>query len=485
MPRYLSVFLSAWTAQAPAIGPREAVEADRDKRLGLIADWCRRFTPLAAPDAPDGLVLDVAGAAHLFGGEAALFTLVEEKLARHGARAGLADTPEAAWALSRYGGDALRERILPAGDTKALARAMANLPVAALRIEEDVARALSQTGLKRIGDIVHRPRAPITARFGADVFARLDAMLGLAKSPISPRFEAPAYVAERRFADGVLTREQIDATILSLARDLSAMLARHDEGARALAVILFRVDGVVRRVDCAASRPLREPIAIARLFREKIDALSQDEGGLDVGYGFDLVRLAVMHAEHFAHAQSGFTLSDLAGPAAKDESKGFHRAGRADDALADFLDRMSARFGRNRVLRFWPQDTHMPEAAALAMPASRGAPPQPAPAAPQQGLRPLRLFERPEPIETIAEVPDGPPLRFRWRRAMHEVVAIEGPERIAPQWWKSAAPDFTRDYFRVEDSNGRRFWLYREGLYGVESALQVNGPRWFVQGLFA
>jgi len=146
---------------------------------------------------------------------------------------------------------------------------------------------------------------------------------------------------------------------------------------------------------------------------------------------------------------------------------------------------MSARFGRNRVLRFWPQDTHMPEAAALAMPASRGAPPQPAPAPPQRGLRPLRLFERPEPIATIAEVPDGPPLRFRWRRAMHEVVAIEGPERIAPQWWKSAPSNFTRDYFRVEDSNGRRFWLYREGLYGAESALQANGPRWFVQGLFA
>lgn len=433
-------------------------------------------------------MLDVAGAAHLFGGEEKLAALVEEKLARHGARAGLADTPEAAWALARYGAGALCERILPAGDMKALARAMALLPVAALRIDEDVARALSQTGLKRIGDIVHRPRAPITARFGAEVFAHLDAMLGHAKSPISPRFEAPAYVAERRFADGVVSREQIEATILSLARDLCDMLARHDEGARALAAVLFRVDGAVRRIDCAASRPLREPSAIARLFREKIEALSQDGGGLDAGYGFDLVRLAVMQADPFAPGQSGFTLSDLAGPA-KDEGRGFGRSGHrscsADDALADFLDRMSARFGRNRVLRFWPQDTHMPEAAALPMPAARGAPPEPPPAPSERGLRPLRLLERPEPIETVAEVPDGPPLRFRWRRAMHEVVAIEGPERIAPQWWKSAAPQCTRDYFRVEDANGRRFWLYREGLYGEQSPLQANGPRWFVHGAFA
>lgn len=484
MPRYLSVFLQKWAAPGQASGPRDEIEAERDHRLDLIADWCRRFTPLAASDAPDGLVFDVAGAAHLFGGEEKLAELIEEKLARHGARAGLADTPEAAWALARFGAQALRDRILPAGDMKALARAMSLLPVAALRIDEDAARALSQTGLKRIGDIVHRPRAPIAARFGAEVFVRLDAMLGHAKSPISPRFETPAYVAEKRFAEGVLSREQIEATILSLARDLCGMLARHDEGARNLAAVLFRVDGAVRRIDCAASRPLREPAAIARLFREKIEAISRDDG-LEAGYGFDLVRLAVMHADPLRASQDGLKLSDLAGPAPAGEDRGFHRAGRADDALADFLDRMSARFGANRVLRFWPQDTHMPEAAVLATPAVRGAPPAPPPAPSERGLRPLRLFERPEPIDTIAEVPDGAPLRFRWRRAMHEVVAIEGPERIAPQWWKSAAPSLTRDYFRVEDADGRRFWLYREGLYGPETAQGPRGPRWFVQGLFA
>ena len=280
--------------------------------------------------------------------------------------------------------------------------------------------------------------------------------------------------------------------MLALAGDLCDMLARHEEGARSLAAILFRVDGAVRRIDCASSRPLREPAAIARLFREKIDAASQNGDGLDAGYGFDLVRLAVMQADKFAPGQGGLKLSDLAGADElpfKTEQTGFHRNVRRDprdaDALADFLDRMSARFGHNRVLRYWPQDSHMPEAAAIAAPAVRGAPPAPAQAPSGRGLRPLRLFERPEPIEAIAEVPDGPPLRFRWRRAMHEVVAIEGPERIAPQWWKSAAPNLTRDYFRVEDAQGRRFWLYREGLYGRESAQQVNGPRWFVQGLFA
>ncbi|MDB5569874.1 MAG: hypothetical protein JWN93_1057 [Hyphomicrobiales bacterium] len=468
MSRYLSVYLP--TLADPSAGSPET----RAQNLERVADWCRRFTPLAASDAPDGVVLDIAGAAHLFGGEAATLALVESKLARHGARAALADTPEAAWALARFGPQSAPARILPAGDAKALARAMDRLPVAALRIAPDAALALSQTGLKQIGDIALRPRAPITARFGAQVFARYDAMMGAVRSAISPRFEAPAYVAERRFADSVTAREHIDATILALAQDLSDMLTRHHEGARKLAAILFRVDGAVRRVDCATSRPQRDPKAIARLFREKLDAV-QASDALDAGYGFDLIRLAVMEAEGLQARQDGLGLqaSDLA----DDSGAGFARAKKAD-ALADFLDRMSARFGAHRVLRFVAHDTHIPELASGVQPAVRPAPN--AEPVPVEGARPLRLFARPELIEAIADVPDGPPMKFRWRRIMHEVAAIEGPERIAPEWWKQEAASLTRDYFRVEDTHGRRFWLFREGLYGREA----QRPRWYVQGFF-
>ena len=164
---------------------------------------------------------------------------------------------------------------------------------------------------------------------------------------------------------------------------------------------------------------------------------------------------------------------------AQNEGAGFARTGQAQDALADFLDRMSARFGARRVLRLSPQDNHIPERAMIFTPAARGIF-QPEPPAPVDE-RPLRLFERPERIDAIAQAPDGPPLKFRWRRVIHDVVAYEGPERIAPEWWRSAAPGLTRDYFRVEDKNGRRFWLYREGIYVSET----QAPRWFVQGLFA
>jgi len=479
--RYLCLHLPALQA-APA-GPPDAARL-QEARLAALIEACRRYTPLVAGDGPDGLVLDVTGAAHLFGGEAALARQVEARFARLEARAGLADSPEAAWALARFGPQAPLARILPAGDAKALARAMHPLPVAALRLSGDVALALSQTGLKVIGDLAMRPRAPIAARFGVKVFARLDAMMGQTKSPISPRFEAPAYVVERRYAEGVRARPHIEDILLALAHEACGLLARHEEGARRLAAVLFRVDGETRRVDVATSRPLRDAPAMLRLFRGKLDALeagaSQD--ALDPGYGFDLIRLAVMEAEPLGPAQDGLILDAPARKAVGAAGAGFGREGRPSDALADFLDRMSARFGAQRVQRLVAQESHAPERAMIAASAIAAARAQdePLPAADE---RPLRLFERPEPIDAIAQAPDGPPLKFRWRRMVHDVAAYEGPERIAPEWWREAQDSLTRDYYRVEDVKGRRFWLYREGLYEGETA--QRRPRWFVQGLFA
>ncbi len=491
MPRYLSIFLQ----------PRESGALP----LPAIADWCRRFTPLAALDAPDGVILDISGVSHLFGGEAAMLAHLEDELTRRGfpARAAIAPTPEAANALARFGENAPARRIIFAeADERAIARAVTHLPVQALRLEDSVAIALSQSGLKRIGDIWLRPRAPLTARFGKALFATLDAMMGRTRSAITPRFEAPAYIAERRFVDGIVARERIEETIAALAGDLAQMLARHGEGARRMMAALFRVDGRVMHVDCATSRPQRDASVMARLFREKIEAAAQanEHDPLDAGYGFDLIRLAVMQAEKLPQQQT-----QMSAPAVHQHS---------EDSLADFLDRMRARFGAHSVLQFVPGDSHVPEHALLpargekvAEGRMRGsanlrgmrsmnsadlsalAPPlirpsgAPSPRTRGEGIpphRPIRLFEKAEPVEALALVPDGPPLKFRWRRAMHEVAAFEGPERIAPEWWKGQETALTRDYFRVEDTNGRRFWLYREGLYERET----QRPRWFMHGVF-
>jgi len=444
----------------------EADPAAEAKLLERLADFCSRFTPLVALDGADGLMLDVSGVAHLFGGEAGLLAEVETRIARLGfaLALGLADGPRAASALARHS----NRRVAPAGLCGApFAKLYHDMPVEALGLEAAVVADMARAGLRRIGDLALRPRAPIAARFGAQAIARLDALSGATREAISPRFPPPDFAVERRFASPIVAAEAVTATLLRLAADLAAMLQAHAKGARRLELALFRVDGDVRRIPVAAGRPLGDPRAMARLFAERLAGGPQEE--IDAGFGIDLMRLACSLAEPLAPSQIEW-----------DGALEAERAAR----LGDLLDGLGARLGTRRVTRQALVEAHVPEQAVLASPAALGA-------ARRRGQgdapllwaeapsRPLRLFERPEPIETLAEVPDGPPLRFRWRRVLHEVAAIEGPERIAAPWWRRfGAP--TRDYFRAEDTLGRRFWLYREGLYGRETVR----AKWFLHGVF-
>lgn len=428
--------------------------------LDALADWSRRFTPLAASDQPDGLLLDVTGAAHLFGGETALLDDIEARLAALGfcARAALAPGPALARALARF--SSVRLVAEAAGQGEIDARA-ASLPVEALGVDAVDMAGLRRAGLRRIGDLLSRPRAPLAARFGQAALTRLDALTCRIRDPISPRFEAPAFIAERRFPDGLTQRADIEATLARLAADLCPMLERAGVGARRLEAVFYRVDGAVKRIEAGTSRPLREPARLAALLCERLAAVAEE--GLDTGYGFDVLRLCATATEAAAVPQTRL----LAPPP----------RGAADDAdLGDLIDRLGARLGLRRVLRLHAEAAHLPEFAVAAVPAAHGAP---APFPAQSAPRPLRLFERPEPVETIALFPDGPPVRFRWRRVLHEVVSYEGPERLAPPWWGAAQSGPTRDYFQAQDSDGRLFWLFREGLYGRET----GAPRWFVHGL--
>ena len=365
-------------ADARALCPSLRVaEADPDADAALaarIVDWCRRFTPLSAPDGPDGVLLDIGGASHLFGGEAELIAAVERGLGHQGfsAQAAVASTPEAAWALARFGTNAASSaapssaapsgtapsgtapdgaRIAPTPFEPGFERLIAALPLAALRIETETVAALARAGLRRIGDLLMRPRGPIAARFGTGVLARLDGVMGLAKTPTTPRFEAPRCVAERRFASGLAQSEQIEAALLPLSRHLCASLDRHGQGARRIEAFFFRVDGAVKRLVIGTSRPLREPEALMALLREKLAALG--EQGLDTGYGFDLIRLAVTEAERLDARQH-----DLAGSDAGDPARD----------MADLADRLGARLGLKRVIRLAPNGTHIPECAVVALP---------------------------------------------------------------------------------------------------------------------
>jgi protein ImuB len=477
-------------------------EADR-RLLEAIADWCDRYTPLIGLDLPDGLKLDVTGCAHLFGGEAAFCRDLVERLATQGfqARAAIADTFGAAWAMARYGAagvapkDATREILLP-------------LPVAALRIATETAASLGQSGLKQIADLVERPRAPLAARFGQELIWRLDQALGRDEESIVPRLPLPSAMVERRFPDPIALESDVLGTIEQLARNLERVLERRGEGARLLQVALFRTDGKVHRLEVGTGAPVRDPARIRRLFADRLTVLGD---ACDPGFGFDMLRLAALVTERCDPAQTGF------GPPEQNAE------------LAHLIDRLGARFGLRRVQRLVAQDTHIPEYAVTALPAhavgqsraflsprsrygvlSRagtlcsllpsgggvgrgvarrdssdiaGLPPE-TPASVQDSVtpqRPIRLFARPELIEAMAEVPDGPPVRFRWHQVLHEVAQVEGPERIAMQWWRDeTGRALTRDYFRVESRAGARVWLFREGLFGRE----VTNPRWFLHGLF-
>jgi protein ImuB len=459
-------------ANARAICPQlhvyDADQAADAKTLNAIAEWCDRFTPLVALDPPHGLFLDITGCAHLFGGEAAMMRVLCGLLNAQGfaVSAAIAGTAVCARTMNRH----VHGRIVCDGEE---AKAVSPLPVSALGADAAVVTGLRRAGLKTIGDVADRARHEITARFGAEFTALLEQALGQSDAPISPRKPLPDYIVEKRFAEPVMTDAVISTTLSRLAGMLVAAMAQQAKGARRLEARFFRTDGVVRTITVDTGQPVTKPEMIDRLFRERLDALSDP---LDPGFGFDLIRLSASRTETVVQEQ-------------RDLDSNVHD----NDELAALIDRIAARIGGRRVVVHLPQDTHVPERAVLAAPAQyhlaeaahavwlsrvEGEPP----------LRPLRLFERPEQIKVIAQVPDGPPARFVWRRATHAVVRAEGPERVAMEWWRSQGEMLTRDYFRVEDEAGLRFWVYRDGLYDRE-IVQEEGkavqPNWYMHGLFA
>ncbi|WP_406698349.1 Y-family DNA polymerase [Sphingomonas qomolangmaensis] len=447
-------------ADARARVPELAVfDADPVADIGWLerlADGCERYTPMVALDSPDGLTLDITGAAHLFGDEAGLLADVEARMARWTGhlRHAFAGSPEGAQALARF-------QTAPAASEDA---ALRRLGVEALRLDDETETALRRAGLKTLGDLAVRPSGPVSARFGKDTTDMLARVLGSSDSRISPRRPPPAMLFERRFAEPIARTQDALAAIGDLAQQAATELEERHMGGRRFAVRLFRSDGRVFDLAVESGQPLRDAAMLVRLFGERVDSLADP---IDPGFGFDMIRLAIPAIEPLAPTQlqlEGGTISE--------------------EAMAALVDRLSARLGRGRIRRFATRDTHIPEQGVLTLPAvDTGTPAawdSPEPGEPP--LRPLHLFDPPQPIEVMAEVPDGPPHRFRWRRTLHDITRFEGPERIASEWWRRADNGgLTRDYYRIEDSRGRRFWVFRHGLYGREAA----DPRWYVHGLFA
>jgi protein ImuB len=456
-------------AEARAICPGLVVideDGAADRRfLEALADWCDRYTPLVALEGGDGLFLDITGSAHLFGGEAALLEDVLSRMTGLGlaVRGAVSSAPGLSSALARFGEGGVV-------DDSAIEAVLAPLPMAALRIDADVVQGLAKLGLKQVGDLLEAPRAPLARRFGPHLLLRLDQATGLDEEAISPRLPVASLSAERRLPEPIQSEDDILSLAAQVAEALKPSLEARAAGGRVFELVLFRVDGKVFRLRAGASRPLRDGPRIARLFAERLTGVHDE---LDVGFGFEILRLNVLSHEAFDSAQGDFDGDD-----------------RKQQSLADFIDQVSARLGPDCLKTYQMRESHMPERAVVAIAAMHhlvGKPQRLPEAAPLGAAgvvereRPLRLFPHPEPLEAFAvEVPDGPPIRFRWRRLTHQVRRAEGPERLAAEWWLDGEDAPTRDYFRLESDSGQRFWVYRQGLYD-----QVANPRWFMHGIFA
>jgi len=445
-------------ARIPDLVALETQPQADNEFLEALAGFCDRFTPLVALDEPHGLMLDITGCAHLFGGEAGLGNLAGRAMQRGGLKlkAAIAGTPDAARACARHG----RGGIVPPGQEEALLR---SLPTAALDTDAETVIALSRAGLKTLDHLAERPSETLSARFGEALAVKLRRILGHEDRRITPLRPPPDCVVERHFAEPFADTASLEAVVVRLIGEAARVLEARGEGGRIFELGFFRSDGAVRRLAIETGRPSRDAGALLRLYRERVETLADP---LDPGFGFDAIKLAVPLCEPLDTPQHS-----LDGRAVEEE------------AVADLVDRLVTRFGRDRVLRFAAQDTHHPVRAAKALSAAAPLPETPwsAPEPQEPPARPLQLFEPPQPVEAIAEVPDGPPIRFRWRRLIHDVARAEGPERIAPEWWRDGSDEPMRDYYRVEDAQGRRFWLYRIGFYEADSA----PPRWFLHGLFA
>jgi protein ImuB len=408
--------------------------------LPALALWCQRFTPLTAPDPPDGVLLDITGCAHLFGGEAGLMAALAARLPD--ARMAVAATAAAAWGLARYGVPGC-EDILP-------------LPLAALRLEAPIIRKFRHIGVRQIIDLKRLPRAGVAAGYGKAPLLRLAQALGEAPEVIRFIATPPDWREAEHYAEPIFAPAQLQSALHRLAAKLCNRLADAARGATALTARFYRIDRQCPAITLGFAAPCRDDLQIGKLL---VEALARE---IDPGFGIETITLEASVVEKLAPVQQ-----DIAGE-------------KPDTAKP--LNTLLNRLGHKNLWRAVPYASHIPEYATQQAAVNLPAIAWPKPLYP----RPIQLLTRPEPITAIAPVPDDPPVQFIWAGKVHRIRQATGPERIARDWWchplDATRPETEkiRDYYAVEDMAGARFWLFRAGLHeGISPA------RWYLHGFFA
>jgi protein ImuB len=448
-------------AQARMLGLRHAMAEPAADAAALhrLALWAQRYGPAVMPYPDDvggdGFWIDISGAAHLQGGEAGLLNDAHDRL-RHAAipaRLAIADTAGAAWALAHHGAP---HAIVPPQQQD---NALRPLPLAALRLAPEVLRHMRRLGFRRIGDLMEKPRAPFTLRFGRDVWATLDQALGVRAEPWNPLKPPPAYHADRTFAEPVISQDFLLSSFCTLLDNLLDAMATDRVGVRGLHLLLFRPDGrcLTAKVELAAAT--RDAHHLHRLIALRLQRLAET---LAPDEGHDAIAVQVEHVAPLAQVQDRLDERGRAVP----------------EPLSSLVDRLRQRHDRTSLIRPYPVESHVPERAVFERHPDDRLPLTGAAFRTEQRRPPL-LLSAPEKVSVLAEVPEGAPMQFQWRRQLHRVTRAEGPERIAPEWWRREPDAELRDYYAVEDEAGRSFWIFRTGLHG-----DAISPQWFLHGLF-
>jgi protein ImuB len=417
-----------------------------DRLLKRIAEWCIRFTPFAAVDLSDGIILDVTGCSYLWGGDEPYLKEIVNRLKTRGyyVRAAIADTIGAAWAVARYG----KELIVTPGQQS---EAILSLPSAALRLDADIIERLNKLGLRHIKDFISMPRSALRRRFGQSIITRLNQALGLEEEIVQPVQPIEVYQERLPCLEPIATATGIEIALQRLLESLCLRLIKESKGLRFAKFRCYRIDGKIEQINISTISPSANIKHLFKLFEIKISSIEPDLG----------IELFVLEA-----------------PKVEDNTPGQQKLwegkwGLDNVQLAELVDRLTGKIGSNSIHRFLPEEHYWPERSIKVTSSLKE---QKTTEWKVDRPRPLQLLPTPEHIDVTAPVPDYPPMNFRYQRKFHKIINSDGPERIEQEWWIQDGQH--RDYYAVEDEEGCRYWVFRLGHYNDEY-------EWFIHGYFA
>ena len=430
----------------PSVEVFSADTVAEEKLLNDLAEWCIRYCPVVATDSPDGLILDISGCPHLWGGELSYIQSITNRLRKGGyeVRAAIADTVGAAWAVARYGRN---ETIIESGKQ---AEALSSLPPAALRLDDIILQRMDKLGFRQIGQFVSIPRLNLRRRFGDALLMRLDQVLGILPEPLQPVQPAPVYLERLPCLEPIRTVTGIEIAIKRLLEALCERFIQEGKGMRTGILKGYRIDGELEQISIGTNRASRNAIHLFKLFELKIQEI-------EPALGIELFTLEATLVEDVTENQEAL----------------WSTANRDRTAISELLDNIAGKVGIQTIRRYLPQEHYWPERSIKKVSSLDE---QPETEWPTDRFRPIHLLPKPEPVDVMVVLPDYPPMHFRYKGEIIRIARADGPERIEQEWWLQNGPP--RDYYRVEDDRGARYWLFRLGLYGSQK------PQWFLHGYF-